>query len=287
MALRHHGHLCAFVAPVFWSISGVVIRSTEDVNEWQINFYRSGALAVFVLFVLLIRYRRGLWRTMRAAGMTAVVAGAFISVAYVGNIVALMHTTVANAMLLMAVAPLVAAVTARVFLGERLTRAVLAGIVLAALGIAIIVGGGVTRGGLYGDVIALTTVMFLGFYAVALRRKPGVDMVPAVLYSGVIAAAVGGLVTLATGTGFAAPARDIAMCVFLGVVQIGIGGILFAIAARTVPAAQLTLYALLEPVLQPLWTWLGVGEVPAGATFIGGAIILVAVLLQAGDRQRT
>ena len=239
---------------------------------------------MFVLIVLLIRYRRGLGRTIRAAGMTAVVAGAFISVAYVGNIVALMHTTVANAMLLMAVAPLVAAVTARIFLGERLTRAVLAGIVLATLGIAIIVGGGVTRGGLYGDVIALTTVMFLGFYAVMLRRKPGVDMVPAVLYSGIIAAAVGGAVALATGTGFAAPARDIGLCVFLGVVQIGIGGILFAIAARTVPAAQLTLYALLEPVLQPLWTWLGVGEVPAGATFIGGAIILVAVLLQAGDR---
>ena len=150
---------------------------------------------------------------------------------------------------------------------------VLAGIVLAALGIAIIVGGGVTRGGLYGDVIALTTVMFLGFYAVTLRRKPGVDMVPAVLYSGVIAAAVGGAAALATGTGLAASARDIGFCVFLGVAQIGIGGILFAIAARTVPAAQLTLYALLEPV-----------EVPAGATFIGGAIILGAVLLQAGER---
>ena len=221
---------------------------------------------------------------MRAAGITAVVAGAFISIAYVGNIVALMHTTVANAMLLMAVAPLVAAVTARIFLGERLTKVVLAGIVLAALGIAIIVGGGVTRGGLYGDVIALTTVMFLGFYAVTLRRKPGVDMVPAVLYSGVIAAVVGGAAALATGTGLAASARDIGFCVFLGVAQIGIGGILFAIAARTVPAAQLTLYALLEPVLQPLWTWIGVGEVPAGATFIGGAIILGAVLLQAGER---
>ena len=272
---------------MFWSISGVVIRSTEEVNEWQINFYRSGALALFVLVVLLVRYRRGLGRTMRAAGMTAVMAGAFIAVAYVGNIVALMHTTVANAMLLMAVAPLVAAVTARIVLGERMSKAVLAGIVLAALGIAIVVGGGVTRGGLYGDVVALTTVMFLGFYAVTLRRKPGVDMVPAVLYSGIFAAAVGGVVALATGTGLAASAHDISLCVFLGVVQIGIGGILFAIAARTVPAAQLTLYALLEPVLQPLWTWIGVGEVPAGATFLGGAIILVAVLLQAADRAST
>ena len=236
--------------------------------------------------MLLLRYRGALGRTMRAAGMTAVVAGAFISVAYVGNIVALMHTTVANAMLLMAVAPLVAALTARIVLGERLTRKVLLGIGLAGVGISIIVGGGVTRGGLYGDVIALTTVMFLGFYAVALRRKPGVDMVPAVLYSGLFAAAVGGGVALATGVGLAAPLRDIGLCVFLGVVQIGIGGILFAIAARTVPAAQLTLYALLEPVLQPLWTWIGVGEVPAGVTFVGGAIILVAVLLQAGGRQR-
>ena len=216
--------------------------------------------------------------------MTAVVAGAFIAIAYVGNIVAVMHTTVANAMLLMAVAPLVAAVTARIVLGERLSKAVLVGIVLAGVGIAIVVGGGVTRGGLYGDVIALTTVMFLGFYAVTLRRKPGVDMVPAVLYSGIFAAAAGAFAVLATGTGFAAPGRDIALCVFLGVAQIGIGGIFFAIAARTVPAAQLTLYALLEPVLQPIWTWIGVGEVPAGATFIGGAIILVAVLLQISDR---
>ena len=253
-------------------------------NEWQINFYRSGALVVFVLVFLLLRYRSGLWRVMRAAGMTAVLAGAFIAVAYVGNIVALMHTTVANAMLLMAVAPLVAAITARVFLDERLSPTVIAGITMAGIGIAIIVGGGVSTGGLYGDLIALTTVVFLGFYAVTLRSKPGVDMVPAVLYSGVFAAAVGGFAAFATGDGIAASARDIGLCVFLGVVQIGIGGILFALAARSVPAAQLTLFALLEPVLQPLWTWIGVGEVPAGATFIGGFIILAAVLIQARER---
>ena len=253
-------------------------------SEWQINFYRSGALTLFVLFFLLLRHRGGLWRAVRMAGMSAVVAGAFLAIAYVGNIVALMHTTVANTMLLMAVAPLVAAVTARVFLGERLSPAVLTGIALAGLGIAIVVGGGVGTGGLYGDLIALTTVVFLGFYAVTLRSRPGVDMVPAVLYSGLFAAAIGGSVAFATGEGFAASARDIGLCVFLGVAQIGIGGILFALAARSVPAAQLTLFALLEPVLQPLWTWLGVGEVPAGATFAGGAVILVAVLIQVRER---
>ena len=253
-------------------------------SEWQINFYRSGALALFVLIFLLLRHRGGLWRVVRAAGMNAVTAGAFLAIAYVGNIVALMHTTVANAMLLMAVAPLVAAITARVFLGERLSPVVLTGIALAGLGIAIVVGGGVSTGGLYGDLIALTTVVFLGFYAVALRSRPGVDMVPAVLYSGLFGAAIGGFVAFATGEGIAAPARDIGLCVFLGVAQIGIGGILFALAARSVPAAQLTLFALLEPVLQPLWTWLGVGEVPAGATFAGGAVILAAVLIQARER---
>ena len=279
------GRLLAILAPCFWSISGVVIRNMEGATEWQINFYRSGSLAVFVLVVLGVWYRTRLIQVLRAGGILAVIAGGFISIAYVGNIVALKHTTVANAMIMMAIAPIIAAVAARIFLAERLTDATTVAIVLALLGIAIMVGGGLSAGALYGDLVALFTVAFFGGYAVILRRASSVDMTPAVLYSGVIAAIVGGSVALATGDGLVVSQRDLTLCVLLGVVQIGVGGLLFAVAARTVPAAQLTLIALAEPVLSPLWTWIGVGEVPAYATFIGGAIILAAVVIQATDRR--
>jgi drug/metabolite transporter (DMT)-like permease len=66
----------------------------------------------------------------------------------------------------------------------------------------------------------------------------------------------------------------------LGIFQVGIGSVLFAVAAQSVPAVNLTLYALGEPVLAPLWTFVGVGEIPATATFLGGSILFVALLFQ-------
>jgi drug/metabolite transporter (DMT)-like permease len=69
----------------------------------------------------------------------------------------------------------------------------------------------------------------------------------------------------------------------LGAGQIGVGLILLTIGARLIPAAQVALISLLEVVLGPLWVWLAVGEQPAVATLIGGAIVVAAVVLQGVD----
>ena len=255
----------------------------EGASEWQINLYRSGSLAVFVFLLLCVWYRSRFFQVLRAGGGLAVIAGFFLAIAYVGNIVALKHTTVANAMLMMAIVPIIAAIAARVFLDERLTGGTLVALVLALSGIGIMVGGGVARGGLYGDMVALSTVAFFAGYVVILRQAKARDMTPAVLYSGVFAAAIGAIAATVTGDGLLVSGFDLGLCALLGVVQIGVGGLLFAVASRTVPAAQITLIALSEPVLASLWTWIGVGEVPAYATFIGGTIILVAVIIQATE----
>ena len=80
-------------------------------------------------------------------------------------------------------------------------------------------------------------------------------------------------------SGLLIPVRDLLLCVMLGVFQIGIGGLLFVAAAQTVPAVELTLYALAEPMLAPLWAWIGVGEVPTRSTFIGGALLMSALVV--------
>ena len=280
------GRVLAILAPVFWSITGIVVRLMEGASEWQINLYRSSALVLFVLVYLCVRYRGAVWQVIRAGGMTAVLAGFFLALAYVGNIVSLKHTTVANAMLLRAGAPIVAAILGWILLRERLNDSTVIAIALAFVGVAIMVGSGVVSGGLYGDLVALAGTVSFGFYAVTIRGRADIDMAPAVLYSGVYAAALGAVATVVAGDGLVPSAYDIALCVLLGVVQIGIGGLLFAAASRSVPVAQLTLFGLAEPVLASLWVWLGVGEVPAYTTFFGGAIILTAVVIQATDRSR-
>jgi drug/metabolite transporter (DMT)-like permease len=105
-------------------------------------------------------------------------------------------------------------------------------------------------------------------------------MMPAICVGGVLAFLAAGLL----GDGFSVPASDIALLALMGPVQLAIPLILFARGARYVQAATLSLIALLDAVLNPFWTWLGVGETATFEAVIGGSIILgaVAVSIVAG-----
>ena len=67
----------------------------------------------------------------------------------------------------------------------------------------------------------------------------------------------------------------------MGTIQLGGGLVLYTRASRHLPAAELQLVATAELVMAPLWVWIGVGETPTAATLAGGALILLAILVQA------
>ncbi len=274
---RHH--LFAISAPIFWSISGITVRFMEGATAWQINFYRSSSLAVFVFVFLALRYGTGVHRMLKESGSIAIFAGLILSGAMICNIVALVHTTVANAVLVMAGGPILAAVIGKIVLKEETSPILWISIVLALVGVAVMVGGNYSQDRLFGDLVALLGVVFFGFYAVAIRYGKATDMTPAVMFGGISGAVVAGVMCFATNTGFSAPVTDIYLCLMLGIIQLGIGSVLFAIAAQSVPAVGLTLYALGEPLLAPLWAWLGVGEATGFLTFIGGGILISGLLL--------
>jgi len=271
--------LIAICAPVFWSLTGVVIRLLEHADQWQANFYRSGSLAIFLMVYLFIRHGRRVFEVVSRSSWKAVLGGFFVGIAMFCNIVAIAHTTVANATLMMAAGPIIAAIFGGIVLGEKVTSITWLAIVIAAVGIAIMVGGNPLEGGIMGDMIALLGMIGFGCYAIVLRTGRDVDMTPAVLYAGLFSAGAAGAVSLTLGNGLVIPLNDVLYCSFLGVVQLGVGSILFAIASSGIPAVELTLIALGEPVLAPVWVWLAVGEVPASSTFIGGAILAVAVFI--------
>lgn len=273
------GRLLAICAPVFWSVTGIVVRTLERADQWQINFYRSSALALFMLLLLWARHGRRTLTVIGRTGRKGVLAGICVGFAMFTNIIALSHTTVANATLVMATGPMIAAVVGWFVLGERVSRVTWCAVFLAAVGLLIMVGGNPLQGGLLGDLVALIGMFGFGFYAVLLRSGKEIDMTPAVYYAGVFSAIPAGAVALSFGSGLAVPWTDFALCAGLGVVQLGIGSVLFAMASTVVPAVELTLFALGEPLLAPIWVWIGVGEVPSISTFIGGAILIGALLL--------
>ncbi len=265
-AEQRRGLFLVVLATVFWSLSGLAVRLMQDASGWQIILYRSIGLTATMLVVLAVVHRGRTMAAIRDAGWTAVLAGLLSCLTSASFILALGQISVANALFITGVAPFVAALAARVLLGERIAPATWAGMSLALAGVLLMVGGDLGRGRALGSALALTSAVTMALFSVSLRRGRQTDMLPAVLVSGGSSTLLALLVLAAAGP--LAPAlalgpRDLGLCLGMGVVQLGLGSILYTLGARRVPAARLQLAAMAELAMGPLWVWLAVDEVPA------------------------
>lgn len=277
-AARLTGIALVVTAAVLWSTAGLVFRLIETATPWQVVFWRSGTLVPFVFLLIALRSRGRPMAAIKAAGWHALVAGTALAVAFTSWILALSETTVANAVFVLCCSPIVAALLARIVLGERLRPVTLLAIAGVLAGLAVMTGGAVADGRLLGNLIALGAAVGFAAYTVTVRLRREVDMTPAVLVAGIVSSAIG---LLMAGFEVAVPLPDLLWCAVLGVGQIGLGLVIYTIGARHLPAVELTLLSLIEVVLAPLWVWLLLAEQPAAATLAGGAVMLAAVVGQA------
>lgn len=278
---RRAGMAMVFLAGVLWSTMGLGIRLIEAAGVWQILLYRSLSLALFLFAVLLIRNRRNPLRSIRAVGRTGAVGALALVAAYSGAIYAIQTISVANAMLLFATAPFIAAVLGRIVLHEPVRRATWIAIALALAGIAIMVADKSAGGVLRGNAAAFGSAFGFAVFTVALRRGKAGDMLPAVFLSGLFAIAITTAVCLATGLSLVLLPRDAGIALGMGVFQVGAGLVLYTLGSRIVPAAELTLLSMAEVVLSPVWVWLALGETATANTLTGGAVLLAAIAFNA------
>ena len=283
-AADHKGVLLVLLATGFFSLGGILVRLTQGASGWQIIFYRALSLTAAMLVLLAFRYRHHIAEAIRSAGWNGVLAGTAASATLVSFVLALQEISVANTIFMTGLAPFIAALLGRVFLGERISAVTWAAMVLAVAGVVVMVADAVSFDELYGNVLALTYAVSLALMSFFLRRGRKSDMLPASLISGVIASALAFVVLVAdddkAGFGFAVSARDLGLCMMMGMVQLGGGLFCYTLGARHVPAAQLQLLGMVELVLSPLWVWLLLGHVPPQAVFLGGLLILSATVMQ-------
>lgn len=276
-----HGYIrgCAQVlfAGCVLSVGGLIVRNIDAAGDWQIVCYRSLAVAVSLLVLMALRDRTAVLRTFRNSGLASIVAAGSMATAMATFILAINHTTVANALFLLAAAPFFAALLGRAVLGERTTTATWIAMAVAAGGIAVMVWQGVSVGGLFGNLMGLLTALGFAAFSVALRAGRAVDMMPAICVAGVISAALAAAVVYGSGASLAISVHDLVLCLGYGAV-ITLGLAIYTLGSRALPAAELTLLSLTEVLLGPVWVWLGVGEVPHRLTIIGGAILTGAIV---------
>lgn len=276
-AQHRRGLMFVFAAGVLWSTVGLGIRLIEDASVWQILFYRS--ISLTLLLYIVIRWRTGqdpfglVWR----AGLAGAIAALSLVFAYSGAIFSMQTTSVANAMLLFATAPFMAAVLGWIVLRERVRGATWVAVFIAIGGIAVMVSDQTAAGTVLGSLAALGSALGFACFTVALRAGKSVEMLPAVFLSGLFALVMMGSICLFTGDGFILSRYDGGIALGMGVFQVGAGLVLFTLGSRSLPAAELALLSLAEVVLGPVWVWLFLGETVGLNTLIGGGILLAAI----------
>jgi drug/metabolite transporter, DME family len=265
------------LAGVCWSSMGLGIRFMEVANVWQILFFRSCALMPFLLLIITLRSRGKPLASIRTAGFAGVIGGLALVMAFSGGIYSIQATSVANAMLLFAAAPLIAAILGWIVLREVVRKATWIAIAVALIGITVMVWEGMSLGYLNGNLAALLSATGFAIFTIALRWRKLEDMMPTVFLGGVFATIVSGLVCTSAGYSLDIPINDILISLALGVFQVGAGLVLYTMGSKSVPAAELALLSLGEVILGPLWVWLILGETVGLYTILGGAILLAAI----------
>jgi drug/metabolite transporter (DMT)-like permease len=262
------GRLLIVTTALLWSLAGVFIKFL-DLPPLTIVFYRS----VFAALVFTPFLRRKDWRIDRPILISVISYTAAISAFVSANKL----TTAANAIVLQYTAPLFVFLFSGLVLGEKISR--LNGFTLATsmIGVAIIFLGSAGQPDMAGVLLALLSGVLFAAYMINLRKTQAVSPVYLTWINNVVCAL---LLLLVVKSQLGLTSTQLGIVAVMGAVQLGLPYFLFSKGLQTVPLQEASLIALIEPVLNPLWVALTVGEIPSFATLAGGGLIVVALAVR-------
>jgi drug/metabolite transporter (DMT)-like permease len=277
---QRRGQIYVALAAIAWSTAGVLQRQlTLDTSTQLVG--RAAFAAAALLAYVAVAERGRVAAAFRSIGASGVAVALCVATASGSFISALNHTTVARVLFILAISPVLAAVLARLALGEPITRRTVLAMVIAVAGVAVMLGAP-GEGSLAGDGLAFLTAVSFAVMIVITRWRHDVSMAPATCLSQAILVVV--------FLPFATPGQigggDVGWLAALGIGQIGLGFALLSVGARLIPAAQVGIITLLEVVLGPVWVWLVLDERPSTLTLVGGAIVIVAIVIQTRGEPR-
>ena len=276
---RIPGPLLIFLGATCLSFGGLIVKSFEGANLWQILFWRQTFFAIIVAFYLLISYKKNFFKSFYNSGLAGLIAGFVLSIGFSAYVFAMYNTTVANTNFIITTETIFLAVFGYFFLKEKINLITFISIILGMSGVLIILGSSLsiqTSEQFIGNIVAFIMPISFAVLVIIIRKYPKVDMVPAQFTAGVAAAIIGFLIAGQLSISI----HDLFLALLAGFFQIGFGFILITIGSQTTPSAVVGVLMLTEAVFGPLWAWLFINEIPPMSVLIGGGIIIFSILFQ-------
>ena len=262
------------------SWGGFIVRLFETSNAWDILLLRSIFFFLGVSIFLFLIYKKNTINIIKKAGFLGLLGGFVMSFSYVAFVFAMLNTTVANVVFIISTQTIFLAIFGFFYLKEKVSLIGFFSIVLAMSGIGVMIGDSIFTGTLFGNLVALIIPISFSTLVMIIRKNPNLDMVPAIWYASVFSIIYGAIMSHS----FNFSNNDILMGFFLGVPQLALGFICITIGSRTTRSVTVGLLMLTETTFGPLWVWIFLNEIPPLSVFIGGFVIIAALILKSFDK---
>ena len=270
------GYILCTMGAFFLSWGGLLVREWVGSDIWQILFWRAFFFTITLIVFLYFTYRNKFISTIKKSGFPGLLGGITTSIGFIAYIISMTETTVANVLFIISTQTIWLAIFGYLFLKEKISLKTFFSIILAMTGIAVMIGGSLDTGSLFGNLVALFIPINFAFLILLIRKFSQLDLVPALFYGGIIIM----IVAFFMSDTILISKNNLLVGFLLGTFQHACGFICIVIGARSTPAAVVGLLMLFETLLGPLWVYIFLNEIPPVSVFIGGSIIVIAVILK-------
>ena len=277
------GYILILLGGFCLSWGGFIVRSFETSNAWEILLLRTFFFFLWISTFLFLIYKKNAVKTIIKSGTPALLGGFVMSFSFIAFVFAMMNTSVANVVFIISTQTMFLAIFGYFYLKEKVSLISFISIILAMSGITIMIGDSISSSTLFGNLVALTIPISFSILVMIIRKNSDLDLVPAIWHASVFSF----IYAIVMVDSFNFTGHDIFMGFLLGVPQLGFGFICITIGSKTTRSVTIGLLMLTETIFAPLWVWLFLNEIPPLSVFIGGLIIIFAIIVKSFDRNRS
>ncbi len=268
------GMLLAFTAIMFITPDSLFIR-LANLTSWNLIFYRGFVPFLVVLIGLLIIYKTKFISQLVENGWHGIAYSITFTISNIFFVISIEITNVANTLVMLSLAPMIAAIISFIFLKENPEKKTWIAVTITTFAVIYIFFDSFERGVIKGNLFGLICAFGMATGAVIIRSAKKVNLVPSAMMGKLFVA----LIALIFVDNFSLEGKDLIIIPAMGIFCVAIPFVLITLAPRYITAAEVNLFFLLETILGPLWVWLVIREQPSIETIIGGTIIIVTIAI--------
>lgn len=265
------------------SWGGFIVRSFETNDAWGILLLRSSFFFLGISSFLILTYKKDAFNIIKKAGLPGLLGGFIMSFSFIAFVFAMINTTVANVVFIISTQTMFLALFGFIYLREKISLIGFLSIALAMSGIVIMIGDSVSSGSLFGNLVALTIPISFSILIMIVRKHPNLDLIPAIWYASIFSI----IYSIYNVESLIFSNHDVLMGFLLGVPQLTFGFVCITIGSRTTRSVTIGLLMLIETLFAPIWVWLFLNEIPPSSVFIGGLIIILAIILKSFGKNKS